>query len=72
MEIITIKVDDEVAKAYREAEPNQQQKIQSLVNDLLKQIIQSKTLDEIIQQMQIEAKNNGLTQEILDDILQNG
>lgn len=72
MEIITIKVDDEVAKAYREAAPNQQQKIQSLVNDLLKQIIQSKTLDEIIQQMQIEAKNNGLTQEILDDILQNG
>lgn len=72
MENITIQVDQEVAQAYREATPNQQQKIQTFVNDLLKQIIQEKSLDEIIQKMQIEAKNNGLTQEILNDILQNG
>ncbi|WRH68051.1 MAG: hypothetical protein RSE13_07200 [Planktothrix sp. GU0601_MAG3] len=72
METITINVDYEVAKAYREAAPNQQQKIQRLVNDLLKQMIQEKTLDQIVQQMQTEAKNNGLTQEILDDILHNG
>jgi peptidyl-tRNA hydrolase len=72
MEIITIQVDHEVAKAYREAAPNQQQKIQSLVNDLLKKIIQQKTLDDIIKQMQTEAKNNGLNQEILDDILRDG
>jgi len=72
MENITIQVDQEVAQAYRKATPNQQQKIQTFVNDLLKQIIQEESLDEIIQKMQIEAKNNGLTQEILNDILQNG
>jgi calcineurin-like phosphoesterase len=44
----------------------------NLVNDLLKQIMQEKTLDDIIKQMQTEAQNNGLTQEILDDILSNG
>jgi calcineurin-like phosphoesterase len=39
---------------------------------LLKLIIQDKSLDDIIQEMQEEAKNRGLTQEILDEILQNG
>ena len=72
MEKITIEVDNEIAKAYREAGLNQQQKIQNIVNDLLKQIIQEKSLDELIQEMQTQAKNNGLTQEILDEILQNG
>ncbi|MBD2569667.1 hypothetical protein [Anabaena lutea] len=72
METIAIQVDAEVAKAYQEAEPQKQQKIQTIVNDLLKLIIQEKSLDEIIAEMQEQAKNKGLTQEILDDILQNG
>ncbi|HEY9702905.1 MAG TPA: hypothetical protein V6C58_10690 [Allocoleopsis sp.] len=41
------------------------------MNDWLKKIIQEKTLDDIILEMQEEAKNNGLTQEILDNILNN-
>jgi hypothetical protein len=72
METIAIQVDAEVAKAYQQAEPQKQQKIQTIVNDLLKLIIQEKSLDEIIAEMQEQAKNKGLTQEILDDILQNG
>ena len=72
METITIQVEKEVAKLYREVSPKQQQKIQTVFNDLVKQIIQEKTLDTIIQEMQTEAQNNGLTQEILDDILENG
>ncbi|MBD2692278.1 hypothetical protein [Anabaena catenula] len=72
METIAIQVDAEVAKAYQEAEPQKQQKIQTIVNDLLKLIIQEKSLDEIIAEMQEQAKNKGLTQEILDDILHNG
>ncbi|TAE58847.1 MAG: hypothetical protein EAZ76_07475 [Nostocales cyanobacterium] len=72
METIAIQVDSEVAKAYQEAEPQKQQKIQTIVNDWLKLIIQEKSLDEIIAEMQEEAKNKGLTQEILDDILENG
>ena len=71
METITIQVEKEVAKLYREVSPKQQQKIQTVFNDLVKQIIQEKTLDTIIQEMQTEAQNNGLTQEILDDILEN-
>lgn len=72
MEIIAIQVDAEIAKAYQEAEPQKQQKIQTIVNDLLKLIIQDKSLDDIIQEMQEQAKDRGLTQEILDEILQNG
>ncbi len=72
MDKITIEVDNEIAKAYREAEFEQKQYMQNLVNNLLKQIIQDKSLDDIIQDLQTQAKNNGLTQEILDDILENG
>ncbi|NEP07429.1 MAG: hypothetical protein F6K25_16735 [Okeania sp. SIO2G4] len=70
MENITIQVDPEIAKAYREAEPEKQQKIQTIVNDLLKSIIQDKSLEQIIEEMQKQAKANGLTQEILDQILE--
>jgi calcineurin-like phosphoesterase len=39
---------------------------------LLKLIIQDKSLDDIIQEMQEQAKNKGLTPEILNEILENG
>ncbi len=71
MDKITIEVDNEIAKAYREAEIDKQQKMQSIINDLLKHMIENKSLDDIIQEMQTQAKNNGLTQEILDNILNN-
>ncbi len=71
MDRITIEVDNEIAKAYREAEIDKQQKMQSIINDLLKQMIDNKSLDDIIQEMQTQAKNKGLTQEILDHILNN-
>ncbi|MFM6312509.1 MAG: hypothetical protein ACKPGB_30425, partial [Dolichospermum sp.] len=64
--------DAEVAKAYQAAEPQKQKKIQTIVNDLLKLIIQDKSLDDIIQEMQEQAKNKGLTPEILNEILENG
>ncbi len=71
MDKITIEVDNEIAQAYREAKIDKQQKMQTIINDLLKQMINNKSLDEIIQEMQTQAKNNGLTQEILDNILNN-
>ncbi|MGD1807413.1 hypothetical protein ACP6PL_18510 [Dapis sp. BLCC M126] len=49
MENITIQVDPEIAKAYREAEAEKQQTIQTIVNDLLKSIIQEKSLEKIIE-----------------------
>ena len=72
MENISIQVDSKIAQVYRDSNLQTQQKIQTIVNDLLKLIIQEKSLEQIIDQMQEQAKTNGLTQEILDEILQNG
>jgi DNA-binding transcriptional regulator YbjK len=69
MEPITIQVDADVAKAYREADPTERQKIQILVNNLLKQTMKKRSLDDIISEMQNQAAAKGLTQDILDEIL---
>jgi hypothetical protein len=69
MEPITIQVDADVAKAYREADPTERQKIQTLVNNLLKQTIKKRSLDDVISEMQNQAAAKGLTQDILDEIL---
>lgn len=72
MEKITIKVDAEVAKAYQKITPIKRQQIENLFNDWLKQIIQDRSLDDLITDMQQQASANGLTQEILDNIIKNG
>ena len=69
METISIEVDSEVAKVYQNANLIERQKIQIILNGLLKQIMNSRSLEEIIQEMQEQAQVNGLTQEILDEIL---
>ena len=69
METISIEVDSEVAKVYQKANLIERQKIQIILNGLLKQIINSRSLEEIIGEMQEQAQVNGLTQEILDEIL---
>lgn len=56
METITIQVEAELAQAYRAAEPQQQQNSNSF-NDLVKQIRE-------------EAAANGLTAEILAELLE--
>ncbi|MEA5620924.1 hypothetical protein VB711_24245 [Cronbergia sp. UHCC 0137] len=71
METISIKVDSEVARAYQKANLIERQKIQIIMNGWLKQIMNSRSLEEIIQEMQEQAQGNGLTQEILDEILNN-
>lgn len=72
METISIKVKAEVAKAYQEITPIKRQQIENLLNDWLKQIIQDRSLDDIVIDMQQQAKQNDLTEEILEDILKNG
>jgi hypothetical protein len=69
MEPITIQVDADVAKAYRDADPTERQKIQTLVNNWLKQTMKKRSLDDIISEMQNQAAAKGLTQDILDEIL---
>jgi hypothetical protein len=70
MTAIRIEVEPEVAEAFQSANKIDRQKLQVLVNGWLKQSLQRRSLDEIIDQMQTEAKANGLTQAILDEILQ--
>jgi len=69
METISIEVDSEVAQAYQQANLIERQKMQIILNGWLKQIMNSRSLEEIIHQMQEQAQVNGLTPEILDEIL---
>ena len=66
METISIEVDAEVAKTYQKSNLIERQKMQIILNGWLKQITNSRSLDEIILDMQAQAKRNGLTQEILN------
>lgn len=69
METISIEVEPEIAKAYQEANLIERQKMQIILNGWLKQFMNRRSLEEIIQEMQAQAKKNGLTQEILNEIL---
>ncbi len=69
METIAIQVDKAIAKAYRAADSAEQLKLQQLLNRWLRQTIQRRPLDTIIQDRQTQAQANGLTQAVLNNIL---
>lgn len=69
MENITIQVDPDIAKAYREAEPKKQQKIQIFLNIMLQKAISQKPLLDIMEEASQQAIANGITPEILESIL---
>ena len=69
MENITIQVDPEIAKAYREAEPEKQQKIQIFLNIMLQKAISQKPLLDIMEEASQQAIAKGMTPEILESIL---
>jgi hypothetical protein len=69
MTTISIEVEPEIAKAYQAANLIERQKMQVILNGWLKQIMNSRSLEEIVQEMREQAQANGLTQEILDEIL---
>ena len=48
MENITIQVDPEIAKAYREAGPEKQRKIQIFLNIMLQKAVSQKPLLEVV------------------------
>ena len=61
---ITIEVDNEIAKAYREAEPDKQQKIAMFINVMLKKAISPKPLLEVMEEASKQAIGNVMTPEI--------
>ncbi|ALB43157.1 MAG: hypothetical protein NTY89_07515 [Nostocales cyanobacterium LacPavin_0920_SED1_MAG_38_18] len=69
MENITIQVEPEIAKAYREAEPEKQQKIQIFLNIMLQKAVSQKPLLDIMEEASQQAIANGMTPEILESIL---
>lgn len=69
METITIPVDPAIAKAYREADPEKQQKIAMFLNVMLKKTLKKRPLIEIMEDVSQQAIANGITPEILESIL---
>ena len=69
METISIEVEPEIARAYQNSSSIERKKIQMTFNILVKQIMNTRSLEDTIQEMQAQAKANGLTQDILDEIL---
>lgn len=69
MENITIQVEPEIAKAYREAEPDKQQKIQIFLKIMLQKAVSQKPLLDIMKTASQQAIANGITPEILESIL---
>ena len=69
MDTITIPVDTELAQAYRQADQQQRQKIETLLNIALKKAVNPKPLLTIMQEASQQAIANGMTPEILESIL---
>jgi len=69
MTTITLEVDTDVAKAFQLSEPEQQQKIQILINQWIKEAINISKLQTKMDKLSDEAEANGLTPEILESIL---
>ena len=67
MENITIQVAPEIAKVYREAEPEKQQNVLLIFNLILKELFKDASFEEIVEQIRQEAEKNGLTPQILKE-----
>jgi hypothetical protein len=69
METITIKVDQELAKAYQEADRKKQENVNLVCQLILKEILQPSNFNQLVKEIREEASANGLTQEILEQLL---
>lgn len=74
-ENVSIRVDADAARAYRDATDEQRRKLDLLLGWQIKECVQRKRHDadrallEIMKEMSEEAKRNGLTPELLQEIL---
>ena len=70
METITIQVDAELAQAYREAEPQQHKNVSFMFNLMIKELLTSNSFNDLVAQIREESAANGLTAEILAELLE--
>ena len=68
---ITIPIDPETAQAYNSATPDEQRKMQALLNLWLRElaISESPSLQQVLDEVGQKARARGLTAEILNSIL---
>lgn len=72
MNRIVIEVDDEVAKAYMQADKVRQKNISNVINGWLKKVVNGSSLSrykQMLDTMSDEATAKGLTPEILEGLL---
>jgi hypothetical protein len=72
MERIILEVDDQVAKNWRYSSEKKRQEVNSTINKMLQIAFKRKGDDDFIQfikEVQDKAAERGLTEDILDDIL---
>jgi ferritin len=72
MERIILEVDDQVAKNWRYSSEKKRQEVNSTINKMLEIAFKRKGDDDFIQfikEVQDKAAERGLTEEILNDIL---
>ena len=69
METITIPVTPEVAQAYQQANPQQQQALQTMLKLFLDTDFMEKSLSQVMEEIATKAEARGLTPEILESIL---
>lgn len=66
---ISIQVDPDVAQTYNNFSAQRQQQIQLIFNLFLKRSLEEEKLENIVADIRQEAQANGLTPEILENIL---
>jgi hypothetical protein len=70
-ETITIQVTPEVAKAFRSATEAERKKMELLLNLRLLEVTRTrKPLEQVMREISRSAKSRGLTEDVLDELLQ--
>lgn len=66
METIELKVSKKAAKIFKSLNPRKKRQLEKSFENILEP---EKSLEQVMKEMSDEAKRNGLTPEILDEIL---
>jgi hypothetical protein len=69
METICIEVESQVAQAYLAFAPQRQKQFQTLMSLILSRSLEQDSLEQTVADLRDEAEANGLTPEILEDLL---
>jgi hypothetical protein len=69
METICIEVESQVAQAYLAFAPQRQKQFQTLMSLILSRSLEQDSLEQTVADLRDEAEANGLTPEILEELL---